>query len=97
MVGAGGVGKSAITIRYTQDTFLDEYDPTIEDSYRKAVTLNGQACLLDILDTAGQEEYKSMRDQYMRVGEGFLLVYSVTSKVSLNELNNYRYVFAGAW
>ena len=38
------------------------YDPTIEDSYRKQVTIDDETCLLDILDTAGQEEYSAMRD-----------------------------------
>lgn len=37
---------------------MDEYDPTIEDSYRKQVFVDGETCLLDILDTAGQEEYR---------------------------------------
>jgi len=34
MVGGGGVGKSALTIRLIQNSFIDKYDPTIEDSYR---------------------------------------------------------------
>ena len=34
---AGGVGKSALTIQLIQNHFVDEYDPTIEDSYRKQV------------------------------------------------------------
>ena len=38
-------------------SFVEEYDPTIEDSYRKQVVIDGETCLLDILDTAGQEEY----------------------------------------
>ena len=38
-----------------QNHFVDEYDPTIEDSYRKQVVIDGETCLLDILDTAGQE------------------------------------------
>ena len=37
VVGAGGVGKSALTVQFIQSTFLVEYDPTIEDSYRKQV------------------------------------------------------------
>ena len=47
-----------------QNHFVDEYDPTIEDSYRKQVWVDDEQCLLDILDTAGQEEYSAMRDQY---------------------------------
>lgn len=39
-------------------SFVEEYDPTIEDSYRKQVVIDGETCLLDILDTAGQEEYR---------------------------------------
>uniref|UniRef100_A0A667HSI2 HRas proto-oncogene, GTPase n=1 Tax=Lynx canadensis TaxID=61383 RepID=A0A667HSI2_LYNCA len=61
VVGAGGVGKSALTIQPLQNHFVDEYDPTIEDSYRKQVVIDGETCLLDILDTAGQEEYSAMR------------------------------------
>lgn len=57
---AGGVGKSALTIQLIQNHFVDEYDPTIEDSYRKQVVIDGETCLLDILDTAGQEEYRSV-------------------------------------
>ena len=63
IVGGGGVGKSALTIQLIQNHFIDEYDPTIEDSYRKQVTIDDETCLLDILDTAGQEEYSAMRDQ----------------------------------
>jgi len=34
------------------------------------------------MDTAGQEEYSAMREQYMRSGDGFLIVYSVTDTQS---------------
>ncbi|XP_014467649.1 PREDICTED: ras-like protein 1 [Dinoponera quadriceps] len=90
VVGAGGVGKSALTIQLIQNHFVDEYDPTIEDSYRKQVVIDGETCLLDILDTAGQEEYSAMRDQYMRTGEGFLLVFAVNSAKSFEDISTYR-------
>jgi len=90
IVGGGGVGKSALTIQLIQNHFIDEYDPTIEDSYRKQVTIDEETCLLDILDTAGQEEYSAMRDQYMRTGQGFLCVYSITSRSSYDEIGSFR-------
>lgn len=90
VVGAGGVGKSALTIQFIQNHFVDEYDPTIEDSYRKQVVIDGETCLLDILDTAGQEEYSAMRDQYMRTGEGFLLVFAVNNAKSFEDIHTYR-------
>ena len=90
VLGGGGVGKSALTIRLVTDNFLDEYDPTIEDSYRKQVEIDGKPALLDILDTAGQEEFSSMQDQWMREGKGFLLVYTITSKATLDECSLLR-------
>ena len=87
---AGGVGKSALTIQLIQNHFVDEYDPTIEDSYRKQVVIDGETCLLDILDTAGQEEYSAMRDQYMRTGEGFLIVFAVNNAKSFEDITAYR-------
>jgi len=90
IVGAGGVGKSALTIQLIQGHFVDEYDPTIEDSYRKQVTIDNETCLLDVLDTAGQEEYSAMRDQYMRTGQGFILTYAITSRQSYDEMNVFR-------
>merc|ERR1712000_726770 len=90
IVGGGGVGKSALTIQLIQNHFIDEYDPTIEDSYRKQVTIDDETCLLDILDTAGQEEYSAMRDQYMRTGQGFLCTYAITSRSSFDEITSFR-------
>jgi len=86
VLGGGGVGKSALTIRLVTDNFLDEYDPTIEDSYRKQVDIDKQPALLDILDTAGQEEFATMQDQWMREGNGFLLVFNICEKNSFEEV-----------
>uniref|UniRef100_A0A0K0G0S3 Ras protein let-60 (inferred by orthology to a C. elegans protein) n=2 Tax=Strongyloides TaxID=6247 RepID=A0A0K0G0S3_STRVS len=90
VVGDGGVGKSALTLRLIQNHFVEEYDPTIEDSYRKQVVIEGNTCLLDILDTAGQEEYSAMRDQYMRGGDGFLLVFAVNDTNSFQSIAAFR-------
>ena len=62
VLGDGGVGKSCITIQFTQNQFVKEYDPTIENSYRKQVTIDDNSIMLDILDTAGQEEYAVSSD-----------------------------------
>lgn len=90
VVGGGGVGKSALTIQFIQSHFVDEYDPTIEDSYRKQCVIDEEVALLDILDTAGQEEYSAMREQYMRTGEGFLLVYAINDQNSFDEIKGFH-------
>ncbi|KAK0140244.1 Ras-related protein R-Ras2 [Merluccius polli] len=70
--------------------FVTDYDPTIEDSYTKQCVIDERAARLDILDTAGQEEFGAMREQYMRTGEGFLLVFSVTDRGSFEEIYKFQ-------
>nr|CAD7588307.1 unnamed protein product [Timema genevievae] len=70
--------------------FVTDYDPTIEDSYTKQCVIDDVPAKLDILDTAGQEEFSAMREQYMRSGEGFLLVFSVTDKASFDEIYKFH-------
>ena len=45
---------------------------------------------LDILDTAGQEEFSAMREQYMRSGEGFLLVFSLAERRSFEDVARFH-------
>merc|ERR1712232_1429091 len=89
-LGDGGVGKTALTIQLCSNHFVEEYDPTIEDSYRKQVVIDGQPCLLAILDTAGQEEFTALRDQWIRDCEGFIIIYSITGRNSFNQVTAFR-------
>lgn len=86
VLGAGGVGKSSVTVQFVQGVYVESYDPTIEDSYRKQIEVDGRACDLEILDTAGVAQFTAMRELYIKSGKGFLLVYSVTDENSLKEL-----------
>ncbi|XP_036617054.1 GTPase HRas-like, partial [Trichosurus vulpecula] len=70
--------------------FGDKEDPVISDSHRKQVVIDGETCLLDILDTASQEEYSATRDQYMRTGEGFLCVFAINNTKSSEDIHQYR-------
>ena len=54
------------------------------------MVIDGETCLLDILDTAGQEEYSAMRDQYMRTGEEFLCVFAIDNMKSFEDIELYR-------
>jgi GTPase KRas len=63
---------------------------SITDSYRKQCVIDEEVALLDVLDTAGQEEYAAMREQYMRPGEGFLLIYSINSRQSFEEIMSFQ-------
>ena len=55
VMGGGGVGKSCLTFQLVWGKFLEKYDPTIEDSYRKeGFNVDGEVVTIEILDTAGQ-------------------------------------------
>eukprot|EP00096_Caligus_rogercresseyi_P012785 TRINITY_DN546_c0_g1_i1.p1 TRINITY_DN546_c0_g1~~TRINITY_DN546_c0_g1_i1.p1 ORF type:complete len:207 (+),score=92.47 TRINITY_DN546_c0_g1_i1:172-792(+) len=90
MVGSGGVGKSALTLQFMYDEFVEDYEPTKADSYRKKVVLDGEDVQIDILDTAGQEDYAAIRDNYFRSGEGFLCVFSITEDDSFMATTEFR-------
>ena len=87
--GGGAVGKSAVTISFIRSHFVEEYDPTIENSYQKDFEVDNQVCHLDILDTAGQDEYSAMRDQYVKYGDAFLLMYAIDLRNSFNQISSY--------
>jgi len=90
MVGSGGVGKSALTLQFMYDEFVEDYEPTKADSYRKKVQLEVDEVQIDILDTAGQEDYAAIRDNYFRSGEGFLCVFSITEHESFSATHEFR-------
>ena len=80
------IPKNSFNILFIfQSYFVTDYDPTIEDSYQKQCVIDGTVAKLDILDTAGQEEFSAMREQYMRSGEGFLLVFSLADRRSFED------------
>jgi len=89
VLGPGAVGKSALTLRYAQGQFVRDYDPTIEDAYRHNTIIDDRPCLIDILDTAGQEDYTALRATWMRERDGFLFVFSVVDASSLENLQTF--------
>ncbi|KZS93274.1 ras protein [Sistotremastrum niveocremeum HHB9708] len=88
VLGDGGVGKTALAVQFTLGCFT--YDPTIEDAYRKQLVVDDRMCFVEVIDTAGQEEYATLRDQWVREGQGFILVYSITSRASFDRLDVFR-------
>lgn len=90
VLGDGGVGKTALAVQFTLNCFVETYDPTIEDAYRKQLVVDDRMCFVEVIDTAGQEEYATLRDQWVREGQGFILVYSIASRATFDRLDVFR-------
>lgn len=82
VLGYRSVGKSSLTIQFVEGQFVDSYDPTIENTFTKMITVNGQEYHLQLVDTAGQDEYSIFPQTYSIDINGYILVYSVTSNKS---------------
>eukprot|EP01113_Clastostelium_recurvatum_P050049 TRINITY_DN938_c0_g1_i1.p1 TRINITY_DN938_c0_g1~~TRINITY_DN938_c0_g1_i1.p1 ORF type:complete len:196 (-),score=27.29 TRINITY_DN938_c0_g1_i1:103-690(-) len=88
VLGSGSVGKSAITLRFIHGKFVEQYDPTIEDSYRHAIEVDNENYILEVLDTAGTEQFAQLRNLYVKNGMGFILVFSIISRASYLEITD---------
>merc|ERR1712203_320501 len=87
----GGVGKTSLVLRFIQGTFRDSYVPTIEDAYRKVISSKTQnsppaVCTLHITDTTGSHQFPAMQRLSISKGHAFILVFSISSRQSLEEL-----------
>lgn len=89
ILGDAGVGKSAITLRYVRNLFVNYYDPTIEDYYKHTTTINGEVFNYSILDTAGMEDYEPLINEWIDKKEAILLVFSVEMEDSVAKLEEY--------
>lgn len=79
MVGSRAVGKSSVTVQYVEEHFVDSYYPTIERQFTKKLRFKRTNYQLDIIDTAGQDEFSIVNRKDFYEIDGFVLIYSVAS------------------
>jgi small GTP-binding protein len=88
VVGASGVGKTAIVSQLVNHTFREECQPTIGVEFKSwSLYTDNETVKLQIWDTAGQERFRSVSKAYFRNALGAVLVFDLTSKTSFDELN----------
>ncbi|CAF0914814.1 unnamed protein product [Rotaria sordida] len=86
VLGSAGVGKTNCVLRFVNGQFRENYIPTIEDTYRQVVSCNKQITTLQIFDTTGTHQFPAMQRLSIQKGHAFMLLYSITSKQTLEEL-----------
>jgi Ras family protein len=87
-LGAPGVGKSAIIIRFIQDIFVDYYNPTIETVHKKNFSFQNDNIEMEILDYDGQTEYTIMSlNKFSHGIHAYVLCYSIENLQSFELIN----------
>jgi Ras-related protein Rab-1A len=87
LLGDGGVGKSSLMLRFTDDQFIEQHMSTLGVDYKnRGVMINGRAVNLQIWDTAGQERFRTITRVYYRRTQGVLLVFDVTNRSSFENV-----------
>ena len=90
IIGDSGVGKSCLLLRFTDDTFTENYYSTIGVDFRfKCLEIGERKCKLQIWDTAGQERFKTVTSAYYRGADGIIIVFDQTEKDSFNNIENW--------
>merc|ERR1719499_160663 len=86
VIGGTAVGKSAITFRYLNDNFIPDHEPTIEDTWSNARSIDGVTVKVDILDTAGLGDFNNDVGNWVVEKDGVILVYDITNPKSFRTL-----------
>jgi len=87
LLGASGVGKSAVILRIFGKEYREEYDPSCEDVYGVKLQVDDKELPYIILDPKALES-STLLDNYLHESDGFLLIYSITSKESFEQIKN---------
>ncbi|XP_055645355.1 ras-like GTP-binding protein RhoL [Toxorhynchites rutilus septentrionalis] len=86
VVGDGAVGKTCLLHAYTDESFQNFYQPTIYDKESFEITLDDQRYTIQLHDTAGQEDYDRIRQQFYKRAHCFLLCYSINNRISFENI-----------
>ncbi|XP_017009560.2 GTP-binding protein Rhes [Drosophila takahashii] len=90
MLGSSRAGKSSIVARFLGNRFEEAYTPTIEEFHRKLYRIRNEVFQLDILDTSGYHPFPAMRRLSFLTGDLFILVFSMDSRESFEEVVRLR-------
>ncbi|XP_072255466.1 GTPase RhebL1 [Pyxicephalus adspersus] len=78
MLGYPTVGKSSLALQFIHGEFPKVYEPTIEHTWSKTFMVGNDEFELDVVDTAGHDEYSLIPHSSIFGIHGYIVVYSVT-------------------
>uniref|UniRef100_A0A7S1JEF5 Uncharacterized protein n=1 Tax=Eutreptiella gymnastica TaxID=73025 RepID=A0A7S1JEF5_9EUGL len=84
VLGCARVGKTAVTRQMTEDKFVPDYYPTVDQTHYKTIKVRGEEYLLTLLDTAGQDDTSLFQPRYTIATDGYVIVYSIDDAYSFD-------------
>ena len=84
VLGYAKVGKTAVTQQLTEEKFVPDYYPTVDQTHYKTMKFRGEEYLLDILDTAGADDTSLFQPRYTIATDGYVIVYSIDDAYSFD-------------
>ena len=89
-LGESGVGKTCILRRFVENKFLKNHLATIGIDFRaKTIPINGYEVKLKIWDTAGEERFRNITNQYYKGADGIILVFDLTNFETMNKIRDW--------
>jgi small GTP-binding protein len=90
-VGTFAVGKTSLIRRYTENSFSEDYLPTLglDITVKRGIIIDAKPIRLVLMDTAGEEKFGSLRKTYFEGSLGCIAVYDITRPETLNDLNRW--------
>ncbi|GAA5838342.1 hypothetical protein JCM9279_003210 [Rhodotorula babjevae] len=86
LLGESAVGKSSVVLRFCQNDFQPNKEPTIGAAFlTQRCRLEDKVIKFEIWDTAGQERFRSLSPMYYRNAQAAVVVYDVTKSASLDQ------------
>ena len=90
VIGDGGVGKTSLITRFTDERFITSYTATIGVDFKsRIIRYDEKNIKLQIWDTAGQERFRNITQAYYRGAAGILLAYSITDQKSFSNIEKW--------
>ena len=90
LLGNSYVGKTCILLRFSEDTYNDDYEVTIGLNYRiKTLNIDNNPIRMQIWDTSGEEKFKAIAKNFYRGAHGVLLIYDICEKNSFLDVKSW--------
>lgn len=87
MIGDSGAGKSSLLLRFTDNTFNEDYISTIGVDFKvKEIEVNGKTASIQVWDTAGQERFRNITQSYYRGSNGVIVAYDITDRITFDHV-----------